>query len=361
MSGTSADSIDTLLVDLDSDTPKIIAHRETPLDANLQQQIINLSTGDNDSLHDALILDRQLAVAFANAVEGLLEESGTPKELVNAIGSHGQTLRHQPSGSTSNNEYFTLQVGDPNTIAELTGIDVVADFRRRDIAAGGQAAPLAPGFHAYFFSDPEIARAVVNIGGFTNVSLLIPDADTLGFDTGPGNCLLDGWIGRQLGLTYDKGGQWAAEGEVNCDLLEQFKAHEYFQRPAPKSTGRELFNMAWVDKVLGDQNVPAADLQSTLMQLTVDTLLDGLNLSGRLVEEIYVCGGGAQNTELMKRLKIASGVPVETTAVLGVDPKLVEACAFAWMAKRTLEGEPANLPSVTGASGLRVLGGIYQA
>lgn len=361
MSGTSADSIDTLLVDFGSGNPEIITHREIPLDPDLQQQIIDLSTGENDSLHDMLVLDSQLGFSFAEAANAVLQASGTPRENIKAIGCHGQTLRHEPNGSESKNERFTLQVGDPNTIAELTGIDVVADFRRRDIAAGGQAAPLAPGFHFNFFSDPEIARAVVNIGGFTNVSLLIPGSDPLGFDTGPGNCLLDGWISQSLGLAFDEGGQWAARGHTNFELLEKLKAHEYFKRPVPKSTGRELFNMAWVDKVLDELEIEPVDLQSTLMQLTVETLVDSLMLPSRAVEEIYICGGGAQNIELMKRIKEGCGLPVETTAALGVDPKLVEACAFAWMAKQTLERKPANLPSVTGAAGPRILGGIYRA
>lgn len=202
---------------------------------------------------------------------------------------------------------------------------------------------------------------MINIGGFTNISLLVPGEAPIGFDTGPGNCLMDGWINRSLGLAFDRDGHWAAEGSTNPDLLALLKAHEYFQRPVPKSTGRELFNLAWVEQVAGNRDIEAADLQSTLMQLTVDTLLDGLKLARQPLEEIYICGGGVQNAELMSRLKTASGIPVKTTAALGVDPKLVEAFAFAWIAKQTLEAKPANLPSVTGARGSRILGGIYQA
>lgn len=361
MSGTSADSIDAVLVDFSSGKPEIIAHHEAPLEDGIRQKVIDLSSGQIDSLHETLLLDRTLAFSFADAINALLEKSETPRELVAAIGSHGQTLRHQPLSSSTKMDRFSFQVGDPNTIAEITGIDVVADFRRRDIAAGGQAAPLAPGFHHAFFSDPEIGRAIVNIGGFTNVTLLTPDSDPVGFDTGPGNCLLDGWIHSERGLPFDKNGVWASEGSVESSLLKRLKAHEYFQRPAPKSTGRELFNMAWVNERIDGDDIPAADVQSTLMQLTVDTLLGAISDCVDPVGEIYICGGGAQNTELMARLSSSSGVVVETTAALGVEPKLVEACAFAWMAKNTLERQPSNLASVTGASGPRILGGIFQA
>jgi anhydro-N-acetylmuramic acid kinase len=278
-----------------------------------------------------------------------------------AVGSHGQTLRHQTFAAPTPGLRFTYQIGDPNTIAELTGIDVVADFRRRDIAAGGEAAPLAPGFHYHFFSHPQIVRAVVNIGGFSNASLLVPDEAPVGFDTGPGNCLLDGWVYRHLKLPFDQDGSWAAQGKVNAELLSRLKSHPYFGRTVPKSTGRELFNLSWVDAGLADRSIEPVDVQSTLMQLTVETLFEGLKQARQPIEEIYICGGGAQNPELMTRLENASGLRVQTTAALGVDPRLVEGCAFAWMAQRTLQGLPANLPSVTGAKGPRILGGIFRA
>lgn len=361
MSGTSADSIDVVAVDFSSSKPSVIAYHETPLSTAIQGQIVDLSTGHNDSLHDALVLDQELGIAFAEAVNALLGNAELDPGSVVAIGSHGQTLRHQVQTTGANDRRFTLQVGDPNIVAELTGIKVVGDFRRRDIAAGGQAAPLAPGFHHHFFSHADTARAIVNIGGFTNLSLLVPGQDPIGFDSGPGNCLMDGWINRIRGLPFDRDGQWAVEGRVNNDLLQRLKAHNYFQEPAPKSTGRELFNLEWVDRVVSDVDIEAVDVQSTLMQLTVDTLVDALDFGSTQVSEVYICGGGAQNSELLSRLREASGLVVDTTTALGVDPKLVEGCAFAWMAKQTLNATPSNLPSVTGAKGSRILGGIYQA
>ena len=361
MSGTSADAIDVVLVNFGPTPPEVLAQNQLTLSADIRQSILDLSSGRNDALHDMLLLDRQLAGLFAEAVNGLLQAAGVAKSDIRAIGSHGQTLRHQTGNAQSPKQNFTLQVADPNTIAEHTGIDVVADFRRRDIAAGGEAAPMAPGFHHAYFSHPDRVRAIVNIGGFCNVTLLVPGELPLGFDTGPGNCLLDGWIQRHLGEPFDRDGGWAVQGRVDANLLTELKAHPYFARPAPKSTGRETFNLEWLDSQIGGRSIKAEDVQATLMQLTVETLFEGIATKRQTVAEIYLCGGGAKNAEFQTRIASLSGLPVGTTTELGIDPQLVEACAFAWMARQRLERKPGNLPSVTGAAGPRLLGGVYCA
>ncbi len=361
MSGTSADSIDAVLVDFRTSPPRLIAQYEHPLSPEHREQIIALSSAASDSLAQALILDRELGASFADAVKQLLLLAKVSADRVHAIGSHGQTLRHHPRPDAVSKTRFTLQVGDPNTIAELTGIDVVADFRRRDLAAEGEAAPLAPGFHWQYFSHPEVTRAIINIGGFSNLTLLAPGQEPQGFDTGPGNCLLDGWYQRHQVGAYDKGGQWAAVGRVNGELLTRLLAHPYLRQTPPKSTGRESFHLSWLDSVLQGLDLTAEDVQSTLLQLTVDSICTGLTMAGTPVQEIYLCGGGALNTELIERLEASVGAPVRTTAALGVDPKLVEGFAFAWMARQTLSRKVSNLPSVTGSRGPRILGGIYQA
>ena len=281
---------------------------------------------------------------------------------VRAIGCHGQTVRHRPpSGSASAIEAFTLQIADPNTIAERTGIPTVADFRRRDIAAGGEGAPLAPAFHAAAFARAGTARAIVNIGGIANVSLLDGEQWTGGFDSGPGNTLLDLWTRRHRGERYDRQGSWAASGQVLPKLLDHLLRDDYFSLSGPRSTGKETFNLGWLDARLTQfAGSDPSDIQATLAELTAASIADAIGNSSLAVDEIYVCGGGAHNTDLLARLdKRLPGAALNSTAALGIEPDWVEAVTFAWLAHRTLNGLAGNAPAVTGASGERVLGAIY--
>ncbi|MET0292616.1 MAG: anhydro-N-acetylmuramic acid kinase, partial [Steroidobacteraceae bacterium] len=303
-------------------------------------------------------LDTRLGRVFAEAAARLLAVSGVPASAVRAIGSHGQTLLHRPRGDAP----FTLQIGDPSLIAERCGIDVVADFRRRDMAAGGEAAPLAPAFHAAAFGRKGEAVAVANIGGIGNVTLIDTTGHVLGFDTGPGNCLMDLWAQRTLGQPFDRDGALAAEGSVDEPLLARLMAEPYLALPFPKSTGRELFNTAWFEPLLGDAPLTPADVQATLNEYTARTLGDSITeLAGLDPAALYVCGGGAFNRELMRRLQ--QRLPrarVTDTGALGIPPDQVEAALFAWLAHRRIENLPGSLPSVTGARGARVLGAIYS-
>jgi anhydro-N-acetylmuramic acid kinase len=276
---------------------------------------------------------------------------------VRAIGSHGQTLLHRPRAHTP----FTLQIGDPNRIAERTGIDVVADFRRRDLAAGGEAAPLVPAFHAAAFGVRGEARAVVNIGGIGNVTLLHADGRVSGFDTGPGNCLMDLWVQEHRGKPYDDAGQFAASGNVDPALLELLLQEPYLALPPPKSTGRELFNRPWLRKALARRTAPIADVQATLCEFTAATIASGMTAKGFAPTELLVCGGGAFNGELMRRLAARlPGVTVRHTGSAGIAPDQVEAAMCAWLAHQFLAGRPGNLVAVTGARGPRVLGALHR-
>ncbi len=286
----------------------------------------------------------------------LLEDSGTPRERVTAIGSHGQTLRHRTDISPP----FTWQIGDPNTVVEMTGITVVGDFRRRDIAAGGQGAPLVPVFHDQAFRSETEDRAIINIGGIANLTVLRRDRPVLGFDTGPGNRLLDAWISRHQGVDFDHDGRWAAGGRCDTVLLQSLLEEPYLSLPAPKSTGRELFNLAWLDTKLRGAERNSQDVHATLLEFTAQTIAAGVRRYAPGCS-LFVCGGGAHNTRLLASLaRLASPNRVATTAVLGLDPDYVEAIAFAWFARRTLSGLPSSAASVTGAAGARILGGIYH-
>ena len=361
MSGTSVDGVDAALLaferDLEGDRFDILGTLGRPHPPALRDAIATLCTPGGDGLDEAGRVDREVARAFADTALALLERCGLSATRVAAIGSHGQTVRHRRGGDAP----FTLQLGDPNTIAERTGITTVADFRRRDIAAGGEGAPLAPAFHRACFSAAGRRRAIVNIGGIANATLL--DGETLiaGFDTGPGNTLLDAWSLRHRGAAYDAGGAWGAEGTVIPALLEGALSDAFFQRSGPRSTGREHFSEAWLDSLLAA--VPDADprdVQATLAALTAAGITRGLERAGFHADEVYVCGGGAHNDDLMRRLHRALGpARLATTQALGLDPDWVEAAAFAWLARETLAGRPGNAPAVTGAAGPRVLGGIY--
>ncbi|MFW5824559.1 MAG: anhydro-N-acetylmuramic acid kinase [Marinobacter sp.] len=360
MSGTSMDGIDAALVDLaGTGRATLIATHTEAIPASVLDTLADLSQnrGTPDKLGHC---DRALGECFARAALNLLSVAREPGPVA-AIGSHGQTIRHQPEGEHP----FTLQVGDPNLIAERTGITTVADFRRRDMAAGGQGAPLVPAFHHWAFASASEDRAVVNIGGIANVTWLPAGGQSAdsGFDTGPGNGLMDSWTRRHRGQPFDRDGRWAMTGKLLPELLEQLLREPYFTRPAPKSTGKELFNAGWLDRHLaGNPTLDPADVQRTLLDLTAVTI--ARQLPERRPLGVYVCGGGARNGALMERLSVlleSQDVTVGTTAVLGIDPQWVEATAFAWLARQTLEGLAGNVPAVTGASGPRILGGIYPA
>ena len=361
ISGTSVDAVDSVLTKLTANEKlsTLTCHRH-PIPENLRRAL--LGAFSCDSLQLALELDVRLGNLFAEAAIELLNKAETSSADVCAIGSHGQTISHQPFGDFPH----TLQIGDPNIIAERTGITTVADFRRRDIAAGGQGAPLAPALHAALFGGDKFVRAIANIGGISNLTVLPIDvaARVVGFDSGPGNGLLDAWISKHLGLSIDTDATWATSGTVDKPLLQQFMSDDYFARPAPKSTGKEHFNLAWIEHMLDLHNavVSDQDVQRTLAELTITTIAEAVRTYAPHCTELLVCGGGVHNPLLISGLREnLSHTDVRTTAAYGVDPDYLEACAFAWLAKRTLEHRTGNLPSVTGASRSSVLGGVYFA
>lgn len=365
MSGTSLDAIDAALVDFSNNTPTLVRAINYPLSPELQQAIQILCTPGDNEIEQLGRVDIQLGTTLADAVKQLLKESGVGAQQICAIGSHGQTIRHRPD--LKKGQHFTLQIGDPNILAELTGITTVADFRRRDMAAGGQGAPLAPAFHAAMFRSASQTRVILNIGGMANVTFIpatsaSTDNSVIGFDTGPGNVLMDGWIQRHHQQAYDKEGQWAASGTVNSQLLEILLQDAFFNRSPPKSTGREHFNLEWLDRQLArfGQPIDPADVQATLSELTARSVRNAVD--GFALDNLVVCGGGARNTELMRRLgDIFSAGSVITSDEFGLPAEWVEAVAFAWLARESLAHRPGNLPAVTGARRPVVLGGIYPA
>ncbi|GAB3110407.1 anhydro-N-acetylmuramic acid kinase [Aestuariicella hydrocarbonica] len=362
MSGTSADGIDATLVEIPSDNQtRLLGHLETPHPAEMRAAILELCQPGDNEIERLGQLDHQLGQAFAQAALQLLEQLSISPAEVTAIGSHGQTVRHRPKGSVAHP--FTLQIGDPNLIASLTEITTVADFRRRDMAAGGEGAPLAPAFHQAAFGSPREKRVIANIGGIANVTDLTSHESTAGFDTGPGNALMDGWIQRHQHRTYDRDGEWARSGQINTALLQRLLAHPYFAAPPPKSTGRETFHMRWLDEQLALLATPvsAQDVQATLLELTASSLVDAVKSRIPNYDALYICGGGALNTTLMERLRHLSSKPVTSTAELGIDPQQVEGAAFGWLARQTLHRQPGNSPAATGAKKAVILGGIYPA
>lgn len=355
MSGTSIDGIDAALVAIDErGHAQLKASHALPYRHEMRQQLLALAQPGGNEIARLGSLDRQLGEAFARAALAVMAAGHVDAADVRAIGSHGQTVRHHPNDP----QPFTLQIGDPNTIAEQTGVTVVADFRRRDVAAGGQGAPLAPAFHHAMFGEPATTTAVVNIGGVANVSIIDANDNVTGFDTGPGNSLMDAWIGRCQDQRFDADGHWAATGHVDQSLLKAALTDPYFARSAPKSTGPEHFNLAWLGNLL--EPLKPEDVQRTLLEITAVSIAQALESA--TPKRVAICGGGAQNGILMARLKeLLSPAVVITTESLGIHPDWVEAAAFAWFAYRTLAGLPANEPAVTGASGYRVLGAIYPA
>jgi anhydro-N-acetylmuramic acid kinase len=358
MSGTSMDGIDAVLLEIDDRGMRVRAAAVRTWASELQRR---LRRAAEEYLHLGLLeygqLDTIVGHEFAQAAEQLLRSSRVDPKTVRAIGSHGQTVLHQPRDAAP----FTLQIGDPNVIAERLKIDVVADFRRRDVAAGGEGAPLMPAFHVAAFGTPGQYNAVANIGGIANVSLLRGDGSVTGFDTGPGNCLLDAWSRRQRGQPYDIDGAWAASGSVQQPLLEKLLQDPYFSRPPPKSTGRETFSDAWLERALTGFCLEAVDVQATLCELSARTIASSVAADGQQPECLIVCGGGAYNTALMRRLKVAlPRSKVETTGARGIDPQHVEAAGFAWLAFRYINHLPGNLPTVTGARHPVPLGALYR-
>lgn len=363
MSGTSVDAIDVVLADWrHPNQPRLLASVSQPWSTALRADILALASGQQDGIDALGRLDRQIAIVTAKACLDCLAQAGLTADAVTAIGFHGQTVRHRPDMTPP----FTLQIGDGNTLAELTGIAVVSDFRRRDMAAGGQGAPLVPAFHEQLFARSDRDTVVLNLGGIANITVLPSQASaTIGFDTGPANMLMDAWCQQHTGNGFDADGAWAAAGMVDHALLERLLAHPYFKRPAPKSTGRETFGMTWLKAqlTLEPRQIRAIDVQATLAELTARSVSDAIRsccTSG--AGELLVCGGGAFNLHVMRRLQThLPNWQVNSTASKGIDPQWVEALAFAWLARQMVSGLPGNLPVVTGARGLRVLGSYHPA
>ncbi|WP_339673592.1 anhydro-N-acetylmuramic acid kinase [Dasania marina] len=358
MSGTSMDGIDAAILEITPHSYTLTHHYCHSIPANLRTQLLALcQPGDNEIMRMGQA-DYQLGLEFAAAVRQLLNISDLRPEDIQAIGSHGQTIRHHPEGNTP----FSLQIGNPNIISHHTGICTVADFRSRDIAAGGQGAPLAPAFHQAAFAHSDKNRIIINIGGMANITPLIKGLATQGFDTGPGNVLMDYWIGKQLGEPYDRNGEWASRGLVIPELLAQLLQDPYFALPAPKSTGREHFNSHWLEQRLIGYDEQPADVQATLLQLTASSIAQAILALDIAIDEIFIGGGGAHNQALLKALQTAlPHCPVADTSALGIAPDWVEAAAFAWLAQQTLNGLNGNIPAATGASAACILGAIHPA
>jgi anhydro-N-acetylmuramic acid kinase len=355
MSGTSIDGVDAVLADFGSAPLRSLASVHIAFPAALRRELGELQRQGSDEIHRAALAANALMDCCAEACNALLARTEIEARAIAAIAVHGQTIRHRPE------QGYTVQLANPSRLAERTGITVVADFRSRDIAAGGQGAPLVPAFHAVVFGAPDRHRAVINIGGIANITDLPPVGTVRGFDTGPGNTLLDAWCERHLGRTYDRDGEWAATGRVIPELLAALESDQYFALPPPKSTGREHFNLGWLERKLLP-TYGAADVQRTLLALTARTLASAAVAHCGGASELLVCGGGAHNRLLMRELETGLAPRhVASTASLGVPVNEVEALAFAWLARETLAGRTGNLPSVTGARGPRVLGAIYPA
>lgn len=359
ISGTSADGIDVALASFDP-APRLHAALTQPYPDDLRRRILDLAQGDGRIALDELgALDVEIAQNFAAAANTLLQRERIEAKTVTALGTHGQTVRHRPLQKPP----YTLQLGDPNVIAELTRIATIADFRRRDIAAGGQGAPLAPAFHAAMLPHDGRTRVVLNLGGIANITIL-PGATTtpvLGFDTGPASCLLDAWAQQHLGTAFDKDGAFAAAGNVDAALLARLLEEPHFAAPPPKSTGREVFHLAWLQQRLHGFPIAAANIQATLVALTARSIADAVRAHATDASELLVCGGGVHNPVLMQAIADElAPMPVASTAARGIDPDFVEAMLFAWLACARMRGrEIADLAAVTGARGARVLGGVY--
>ena len=359
MSGTSLDGVDGVLVDFSPTAPLVVAHASAPFPDCLRAEMLALNQSGTDELHRAALAGNALMRLYASVVSQLLK--GADGASIRAIGAHGQTVRHRPQEFDGTG--YTLQLCAPALLAELTGIDVVADFRSRDVAAGGQGAPLAPFFHQALFGRPGETVAVLNIGGISNLTLLRADGSMLGFDCGPGNALMDSWCAQHTGRAYDAEGAWAATGQPLPALLDRLLGDPYFKRPPPKSTGRDLFSQAWLqDHLRAFGAATPGDVQATLTELTAAACSADVLRHQPDLQRLIVCGGGALNGHLMRRLAaLLAGAQVASSADWGLPPLQVEATAFAWLARKTVQREKLALQSVTGARGARVLGCVYPA
>ncbi|MBI4809747.1 MAG: anhydro-N-acetylmuramic acid kinase [Nitrosomonadales bacterium] len=355
MSGTSLDGVDAALVDLSQDTPRLVASHYQPYAEPLKEALLALHQVAHNELHQSHLIANRLAREYADATQALLRKADVPAAHVQAIGCHGQTVRHRPEHG------YTVQLNNGALLAELSGIHVVGDFRSRDIAAGGQGAPLVPAFHDRVLRHPNIHRVIINIGGIANLTDLAPNKTTTGFDSGPGNLLMDAWISRHQGKSYDKDGAWAANGKVIPALLQRLSTEPFLAAAPPKSTGRDLFNMDWLERHLTGNETPA-DVQATLLALTGDSIAAAVQCFCAGTREIYLCGGGAHNAALVAHLRQA--LPqrlIQKTEELGIAADWMEAIAFAWLAQQAMHLRPGNLPAVTGARHPCVLGAIYPA
>lgn len=361
MSGTSLDGIDGVLMDLSGHTHHVVAHVGAPLDATLKAALLALNTSGPDELHHTQLAANALARAYSAVVHELLARARVGAAQIAAIGAHGQTVRHRPQAFDGTG--YTVQLNNPALLAELTGITVVADLRSRDVAAGGQGAPLVPAFHRKAFAAEGRERAVLNLGGISNLTLLQADGRTCGWDCGPGNALMDHWCQTHTGRAWDADGLWARSGQVAQALLQALLGEPYFALAPPKSTGRDLFNPGWLSRHLGQvPTLEPADVQATLAELTAQVCAHDLQRHAPGIHELIVCGGGARNGYLMQRLQaLLPGSAVAPSTAYGLPPEQVEAAAFAWLAQQCIHGLPGNLPAATGARGPRILGAIYQA
>ena len=371
MSGTSLDGADGVLVDFSGEKLRVVVSASQPFTSSFRAELLALNTPSHNELHRAALAGSELAAVYARVVTNLVQQAqaqGIATAQIRATGAHGQTVRHQPQRISPHPSGvgYTLQLNNPALLAELTGIDVVADFRSRDVAAGGQGAPLVPAFHQGVFGRADAHVAVLNLGGISNLSLL-PPSDTslpvLGFDCGPGNALMDAWCLQHTGQPFDTGGAWAKSGQLIPALLASLLNEPYFSLPIPKSTGRDLFSLAWLaEKLRPFASERPQDIQNTLTEFTVSACVAGVNSYGKESVELIVCGGGAFNLYLLQRLQAElPWLRVSTSNQHGLPPLQVEAAAFAWLARQMLKRQPGNLPSVTGAAGARVLGALYPA
>ncbi len=355
MSGTSLDGVDGVLAAFGAGPPRLIATRHDPFPIGLREDLLALNARGDDELHRAALAANRLADSYHEIVAALLAQAGVAPDRITAIGCHGQTVRHRPELG------YSLQLNNPARLAERSDITVVADFRSRDLAAGGQGAPLVPAFHRAVFASPRHHRVIVNIGGIANLTDLAPDGVTRGFDCGPGNVLMDAWCRHHTGQPFDRDGALAASGRIIPALLDRLRAEPFLDQSPPKSTGRDLFNWQWLEARL-DPSWAAADVQATLLALTTETIAASVRRHCTGAESVYVCGGGARNRTLMEaltRMLAEDGISVASTAVLGIEPEWVEALAFAWLASRAVDRLPGNLPEATGARHPCVLGAIY--
>ncbi|MBK6631996.1 MAG: anhydro-N-acetylmuramic acid kinase [Betaproteobacteria bacterium] len=353
MSGTSLDGVDAVLADFVASPPKLIATHFLPYPQGFSSRLLALQKVGGDELHQAAVIGNEIVRLYHDAVEVVLEKACIKAESVLAVGCHGQTIRHNPHAG------YSLQLGNPALLAELCGINVVADFRSRDIAAGGQGAPLVPAFHEAVFRVSGIHRVILNLGGIANVTNLAPGAGVTGFDTGPGNMLLDAWVQRHSNQLFDENGNWASRGHVIPGLLDNLLSHPFINLAPPKSCGREQFNIDWLESVLVGIE-PGHDVQATLLEYSAKTISSAIECWCGLPDELVVCGGGAHNLTLLKRLSaLLPQTRVMTSDMLGIGADWVEAMAFAWLARQAMRGHPGNLSSVTGAKGARILGAIH--